>query len=69
MSRALHVYGTQRCCLPQTAGGVAQQHGGLEPDPVVVPLGDAAPARVRDDHRVGQRGQRVADDGHLHGVT
>lgn len=55
--------------LPQTASGVAQQHGGLEPDPVVVPLGDAAPARVRDDHRVGQRGQRVANDSHFYRVT
>lgn len=62
-------YQSGRLFLPQTAGGVAQQQGGLEPDPVVVPLWDAAPARVRDDHRVGQRGQRVTDDGHLHSVT
>lgn len=31
-------YQRVRVFLPQAAGGVAQQHGGLEPDPVVVPL-------------------------------
>lgn len=54
---------------PQTAGGVAQQQRRLELDLVVVAVRDAAPARVWDDHRVGQRGQRVADDGHLHRIT
>lgn len=54
---------------PQTAGGVAQQQGRLEFDFVFVTMRDAAPARVGDDDRVGQRGQGVADDGHLHCVT
>ncbi len=54
---------------PQTAGGVSQQHGGLELDLVFVAVRDAAPARVGDDDRVGQRGQSVTDDGHLHCVT
>lgn len=54
---------------PQTAGGVAQQHGGLELDLVFVAVGCGAPARVGDDHRVGQRAQGVADDGHLHRVA
>lgn len=54
---------------PQAAGGVAQQQGGLELDFVVVAVRDAAPARVGDDDRVGQRAQSVADDGHLHRVT
>lgn len=54
---------------PQTAGGVAQQQRGLELDLVFVAVRDAAPARVGDDDRVGERGQSVADDGHLHCVT
>lgn len=54
---------------PETASGVTQQHGGLELDFVFVAVRDAAPARVGDDDRVGQRGQSVADDGHLHRVT
>lgn len=54
---------------PQTAGGVTQQQGGLKLDLVFVAVRDAAPARVRDDDRVGQRGQSVADDGHLHRVA
>lgn len=36
---------------------------------VVVIEGGAAPSRVRDDHRVGEGGQRVPNDGHLHGVA
>lgn len=56
-------------CSPQAAGGVAQQHGRLELDLVLVAVRDAAPARVRDDDRVGQRAQSVADDGHLHRVA
>lgn len=56
-------------CSPQAAGGVAQQHGRLELDLVFVAVRDAAPARVRDDDRVGQRAQSVADDGHLHRVA
>lgn len=54
---------------PQTAGGVAQQQGRLELDPVFVAVSDGAPARVRDDDRVCERGQSIADDGHLHRVT
>ncbi len=54
---------------PQTAGGVTQQQGRLELDLVLVTMRDAAPARVRDDDRVGQRAQSIADDGHLHRVT
>lgn len=56
-------------CSPQTAGGVAQQQGRLELDFVFVAVRGGAPARVRDDDRVGQRGQSVADDGHLHRVA
>ena len=54
---------------PQAAGGVSQQQGRLELDLVVFAVRDAAPARVGDDHRVGQRAQGVADDGHLHRVA
>lgn len=54
---------------PQTAGGVTQQQGGLELDFVFVTVRHAAPARVGDDDRVGQRAQSVADDGHLHRVA
>lgn len=50
---------------PQAASGVAQQQRGLELDLVVLAVGDAAPARVGDNHSAGQRGQGVADDGHL----
>lgn len=34
-----------------------------------VAVRDAAPARVGDDDRVGQRGQSVPDNGHLHRVA
>ena len=56
-------------CSPQAAGGVAQQQRGLELDFVFVAVGEAAPARVGDDHGVGERAQSVADDRHLHRVT
>lgn len=56
-------------CSPQTAGGVAQQQGRLELDLVFVAVRDGAPARVRDDDRVCQCGQSVADNGHLHRIT
>lgn len=36
---------------------------------VVVIEGGAAPSRVGDDHGVGEGGQRVPNDGHLHGVA
>lgn len=59
-----------RCVVsPQAAGGVAQQQGGLELDLMVVAVRNAAPARVGDDDGVGQRAQRVANDGHLHCIT
>lgn len=54
---------------PQTAGGVTQQQRGLELDLVFLVVRGAAPARVGDDDRVDQRGQSVADDGHLHRVA
>lgn len=54
---------------PQAAGGVSQQQRRLELDLMFVAVRDAAPARVWDDDRVGERGEGVADDGHLHRVT
>lgn len=57
------------CCTPQTAGGVAQQEGRVKLDFVFVVVRGAAPARVGNDDRVGQRGQSIADDGHLHRVA
>lgn len=57
------------CCSPQTAGGVSEEEGRLKLDFVFFMVRGAAPARVGDDDRVGQRAQSITDDGHLHRVA
>lgn len=36
---------------------------------VLLGVGGGVPARMGDDHSVGQHGQGILDDGHLQAVT
>lgn len=55
--------------IPEASGRVPQHHGGVQFELVVLSLGGGTPARVRDDHRVGERAESVAHDRHLHSVA
>jgi len=55
---------------PEAASCVAEDLGGVEVHlAVLLRMRRRVPARVGDDHSVGQHGEGVLDDGHLQGVA